>query len=168
MEERLLLKCDNTIYADEIANELESYGIIVRLHDETQDTAVGAYGGVTGIAIYVLDKDYDQAKGLISPIIKARNNAHPMCPNCGSENVAPLPYKHKYATGTAITSLALILLPIIYIAQPLELGLRSKMGDAIALVMVIVGLVLLFASRHINDNYECHDCNHKFHHIHIK
>ena len=53
MKERLLIKCDTTIYADEITNLLIENNIVSRQHDEGQDQNPGAYGAITGIAIYV-------------------------------------------------------------------------------------------------------------------
>ena len=37
MKERLLIKCDTTIYADEITNLLIENNIVSRQHDEGQD-----------------------------------------------------------------------------------------------------------------------------------
>ena len=56
MKERLLIKCDTTIYADEITNLLIENNIVSRQHDEGQDQNPGAYGAITGIAIYVFEK----------------------------------------------------------------------------------------------------------------
>ena len=61
MKERLLIKCDTTIYADEITNLLIENNIVSRQHDEGQDQNPGAYGAITGIAIYVFEKDYEKA-----------------------------------------------------------------------------------------------------------
>lgn len=58
MKERELMKCDNTIFADEIVSKLNENGIEARVHDETQDTAVGAYGPIVGIAIFVSEQQY--------------------------------------------------------------------------------------------------------------
>ena len=43
MKERLLIKCDTTIYADEITNLLIENNIVSRQHDEGQDQNPGAY-----------------------------------------------------------------------------------------------------------------------------
>lgn len=75
MEEKLLMKCENTIFADEIVGKLNENGIETRTHDETQDTAVGAYGPLVGIAIYVPAQQYDQALALVKPIVEARDKA---------------------------------------------------------------------------------------------
>ena len=56
MKEILLIKCDTTIYADEITNLLIENNIVSRQHDEGQDQRPGAYGAITGIAIYVYEK----------------------------------------------------------------------------------------------------------------
>ena len=65
MKERLLIKCDTTIYADEITNLLIENNIVSRQHDEGQDQNPGAYGAITGIAIYVFEKDYEKAVEII-------------------------------------------------------------------------------------------------------
>ena len=44
MKEILLIKCDTTIYADEITNLLIENNIVSRQHDEGQDQRPGAYG----------------------------------------------------------------------------------------------------------------------------
>jgi hypothetical protein len=75
MKERELMKCDNTIFADEIAGKLEEIGIEARMHDETQDTAVGAYGPNVGIAIFVPEEQYERAAALVRPIVEAREKA---------------------------------------------------------------------------------------------
>ena len=54
MKERLLIKCDTTIYADEITNLLIENNIVSRQHDEGQDQNPGAYGAITGIATLVV------------------------------------------------------------------------------------------------------------------
>lgn len=70
-----LMKCDNTIFADEIVSKLNENGIEARVHDETQDTAVGAYGPIVGIAIFVSEQQYEQALALVKPIVEARDKA---------------------------------------------------------------------------------------------
>ena len=76
MKERLLIKCDTTIYADEITNLLIENNIVSRQHDEGQDQNPGAYGAITGIAIYVFEKDYEKAVEIINPIVDSRNKSH--------------------------------------------------------------------------------------------
>ena len=68
MDEKLLLKCENSIRAYKIVNLLNKHNIALRQHDESQDPRVGAYGAVTGIAIYVFAKDYEKALSIVSPI----------------------------------------------------------------------------------------------------
>lgn len=36
MDERLLIKCENTIVADEVVELLHAHGIVSRQHDESQ------------------------------------------------------------------------------------------------------------------------------------
>ena len=162
-QERLLLKCDNTIFADEIVGVLEANGIVSRQHDESMDTVVGAYGAVTGIAFYVFEDDYDRARELIDPIVKARNKVRPICPKCGSEEVAPIARKRNDATALTIISILLLLIPGLYIAMPAQLGLRSHLGDIAALMMTVAAFVILISSNHWFYNFRCTKCGHKFH-----
>lgn len=62
MDERLLIKCENTIVADEVVELLHAHGIVSRQHDESQDPRIGAYGPLTGISIFVFERDNEQAK----------------------------------------------------------------------------------------------------------
>ena len=59
MDEKLLLKCENSIRAYKIVSLLNEHNIALRQHDENQNPRAGAYGAVTGIAIYVFAKDYE-------------------------------------------------------------------------------------------------------------
>lgn len=90
MKEILLIKCDTTIYADEITNLLIENNIVSRQHDEGQDQRPGAYGAITGIAIYVYEKDYEKAVEITNPIVNSRNKSHVWCPKCGSYNVSAI------------------------------------------------------------------------------
>lgn len=164
MQERLLLKCENTICADEIVNLLNIHNIASRQHDESQDPRVGAYGALTGIAIYVFEKDYERAIDLVNPVFKEMNNVNPFCPKCGSEDVMPIIRRHDYGTIITLFCLFLILIPGIYIALPEELGLRSSAINSIALVMVVVGFILMFVIKYANTNYKCERCGKKFNH----
>ena len=101
MKERLLIKCDTTIYADEITNLLIENNIVSRQHDEGQDQNPGAYGAITGIAIYVFEKDYEKAVEIINPIVDSRNESHVWCPKCGSYNVSAIAVSNKYGTAIA-------------------------------------------------------------------
>lgn len=96
MKERLLIKCDTTIYADEITNLLIENNIVSRQHDEGQDQNPGAYGAITGIAIYVFEKDYEKAVEIINPIIDSRNESHVWCPKCGSYNVSTIAVSNNF------------------------------------------------------------------------
>ena len=96
MKERLLIKCDTTIYADEITNLLIENNIVSRQHDEGQDQNPGAYGAITGIAIYVFEKDYEKAVEIINPIVDSRNKSHVWCPKCGSYNVSAIAVSNNF------------------------------------------------------------------------
>ena len=165
MQEKLLIKCDNTIYADEILELLLAHHIPARLHDESMDTVVGAYGAVTGIAVFVSAKDYDQAWNLVKPIVEKRNTSHPMCPKCGSEEVVPIVRKYPLSSIFALLSLVCILFPVIYVALPTTLALRSAVVDLLVLPLLAVGFVFLFVANHYNVNHRCNACGYKFNHF---
>lgn len=162
MQERLLLKCDNSIYADEITELLRTHQIVSRQHDETQDLQPGAYGAVTGIAIYVFEKDYAKAQEVVAPVLAERKNMFSFCPKCGSEEIEVIVRRHDYGTCLILTCLFLIFLPGLYICLPAELGLRSMVTDYIAGGMLVFGFVLMFAIRNIAANYQCRKCGKKF------
>ena len=164
MNDKLLLKCDNTIYADEVVRLLNKHGIVTRQHDENQDPRTGSYGPLPGIAIYVFEKDYDKACSLVEPLQEQRNDYAPSCPKCGSDAVEPLVHRHNYGNSLNIISIILICIPVIYICMPGVYGLRSPVADMITLLMVIVGFIVVVAGRHSNDNYQCTDCGKKFRH----
>lgn len=164
MHEILLLKCKNSICADEIVNLLNAHNIAFRQHDESQDPRAGAYGPVTGIAIYVFTKDYEKALDIINPVLKEMNNSSMFCPKCGSEDVTPIIRNHDYGTILSLLCLFLILIPVLYIALANEFGLKSSIGSIIALVMLSLGFVMMFAIKYYNVNYKCEKCGKKFNH----
>lgn len=82
-----IAKCDNTVYADEIKEKLAAEGIVCLVHDENEDTVVGAYGGTTGISIRVYEEDAERARNIVSGIRERREDVMPWCPRCGSEDV---------------------------------------------------------------------------------
>ncbi len=165
LQEKLLLKCDNDIHANEIIALLDNQGIAFRIHDERQDPQTGAYGPITGIAIYVFEKDYQRAMEVIAPVAKERKEVHPFCPKCGSENVSIIDRRHNYGSAIGISCLFLFLVPGIYLSMANHLDFRSATTDVIALLMFVAGLVVLVAGRNLTANYRCDDCGKKFRHV---
>ena len=82
-----IAKCDNTVYADEIKEKLGAEGIVCLVHDENEDTVVGAYGGTTGISIRVYEEDAEKARDIVKGVRDSREDITPWCPRCGSEDV---------------------------------------------------------------------------------
>lgn len=158
MDERLLIKCENTIVADEVVELLHAHGIVSRQHDESQDPRIGAYGPLTGISIFVFERDYEQAKTLVASVWKEKNAVRPFCPKCGSENTVPL--VRRSVAGLIVLSVLLVVVPAVYIGLPKGLGLRSGVADYVALFMAIMGIVLAFTIK--TYNYRCSDCGKKF------
>ena len=107
MDERLLIKCDSSIYADNISSVLEANNVTVRRHDdESTDRQTGAHGTDSGTALYVPDKDYEKALEIIAPIADRMHDAIPFCPKCGSDNVTPIaPF--RYTSAVIIASVIL-------------------------------------------------------------
>lgn len=161
-QEKLLIKCDNPVYAFEITELLSSHGIASRQHDEGQDPCVGAYGAVTGIAIFVLEKDYLKAEDIIRPVIQQKNEAYPPCPKCGSYEIEPILRRHHYGVIATWLSLGLLLIPAVYFAWPAEIGFRSALTDRIALAAVFIGIVIMFTLRSLNTEFKCRECGHKY------
>ncbi len=164
MNEKLLIKCDTTIFADEITDLLVENNIVSRQHDEGQDQRPGAYGPITGIAIYVFEKDYEKAVEIINLIVDKRNKSHIWCPKCGSYNVSAIAVSNKYGTAITLLCIFLILIPGIYLVWANDFSLRSTIADYIALSMFISFLVIAFFGKISNANYICKDCKKKFRH----
>lgn len=164
MKEILLIKCDTTICADEITNLLIENNIVSRQHDEGQDQRPGAYGAITGIAIYVYEKDYEKAVEITNPIVNSRNKSHVWCPKCGSYNVSAIYVSNKYGTAISLLCIFLVLIPGLYIVWANDFGLRSTIADYIVLSMFIFFLVIAFSGKISNANYMCKDCNKRFYH----
>lgn len=162
MREVLLLRCENTIQADEIVAILDSNGIVSRLQDETPYPIVGAYASVSGISVYVFEKDYKSAIEIISPIVGERKKEHPMCPKCGSEDVNYIGRGRDFSTAIAVCSILFLLIPGLYVGISPDLGFRSPLADIIALVMVVVSIVLMFVFWIYNANYKCSRCGRRF------
>lgn len=161
-QEKILLKCENAIYADEIQTALSNSSIVSRQHEEYLDTA----SRQIGITIFVYSDDYDKACEIIAPIIKARNEAAPMCPKCGSEDVRYTPSHFKHTNFVSIFSIFCFLLPGIYIGLPKGVIERTYTLNVIAGVVAVLGLVMLVLLSRKSKNYECRKCGKKFYHLH--
>lgn len=164
IRERLLVKCENSIRADNISSLLNEHNIALRLHDENSDPRMGAYGPVTGIAIYVYAKDYDKALSIIEPVLKEYNSTYMFCRKCGSENVTPIIRNDKYVNYLIWICLFFIIIPFIYFVLPRDLGLKSSLANIIALVMIVIGAILSPIVNRNHLNYKCQSCGKKFHH----
>lgn len=165
--EKLLVKCDNTILADEIVSLLNEQGIASRLHDEQQDQVTGAYGAFTGIAVYVYGKDFDKAKAIIVPIMESRKAILPLCPKCGSEDTQPL-VRPKHTTTYNVVIILLLFIPGLYMGWGKDFGLISPIGNITAIALVVAAFIMMIALRHHNDNYKCNQCGKRFNHYDTK
>ena len=71
---------------------------------------------------------------------------------------------NKYGTAIALWCIFLVLIPGLYLVWANDLGIRSTIGDYIALSMFISFFIVAFLGKISNANYICKDCNKRFHH----
>lgn len=161
MNEILLCKCPDSILANKVVNILDVNSIEYRLVDETADQRTGAYGPSPGIAIYIFEKDYDEASALVQSVINPQSIRYsPFCPKCGSEDTVSLE-RPKYATPLLLISLLLFIVPCVYIYT-------SKGWDIIswiALAVFILSVVLMIIYGQISRNYKCNNCGKRFNRV---
>lgn len=161
MNETLLYRCSDSILANRIINILDINSIEYRLVDETADQRTGAYGPSPGIAIYVFEKDYDEASVLVQSVINPQSIRYsPFCPKCGSEDTVSLE-RPKYATPLLLISILLFIVPCVYIYT-------SKGWDIIswiALAVFILSVVLMIIYGQISRNYKCNNCGKRFNRV---
>ena len=162
MNEKLLCKCPNSILAHNISSLLKNENITFRQHDETNDPRAGAYGPTPGIAIYVLEEDYEKAFTLIEPIINApTDNIRPFCPKCGSEDTESIE-RSKLAKPLLILSTILFIAPCVYLYCTMVLGNKSTTIDYLAIVSFIASLVIFGICNKKSANQKCNQCGKKF------
>ena len=164
MDERLLIKCDSSIYADNISSVLEANNITVRRHnDESTDRRTGTHGPDSSTALYVPDKDYEKALEIIAPIADRMHDAIPFCPKCGSDNVTSIaPF--RYTSAVIIASVILGLGSGFYPWWSLQLGIQSGTGSIIAGVFLLLAIFMAMSTNYLNANYRCRKCGRKFNH----
>ena len=164
MDERLLIKCDSSIYADNISSVLEANNITVRRHDyESTDRRTGTHDPDSGTALYVTDKDYEKALEIIAPIADRMHEAIPFCPKCGSDNAIPIA-PSRYTTAVIIASVILGLGSGFYPWWSLQLGIQSGTGSIIAGVFLLLAIFMAMSTNYLNANYRCRKCGRKFNH----
>ena len=164
MDERLLIKCDSSIYADNISSVLEANNITVRRHDdESTDRRTGAHGPDSGTALYVPDKDYEKALEIIAPIADRMHEAIPFCPKCGSDNAIPIA-PSRYTTAVIVASVILGLGSGFYPWWSLLLGIKSGTGSIIAGIFLLLAIFMAMSTKYLNANYRRRKCGRKFNH----
>lgn len=162
--EKLLITCDNAVYAGQIKLLLTEHNLAFRLHDETQDQRPGSCGPVEGLSFYVFEKDYERAKALVNEIEHERNSTHPWCPKCGCDDVEHIAARSLSVTK-AVVLILMILIPGCYFGAPQEMFSHSILWLNIIMGCVLVsGIALCFLSNR-KYNYKCHKCGRKFHHV---
>lgn len=158
MKEILLCRCTNSIVSNNVTNALDANSIRYRMHDETADQRIGAYGPDPGIAIYVFERDLQEASALVDPIInRPPVRFSPFCPKCGSEDTESIT-RSRYTTALQLISIPLCIVPCVYIYH-------SKEWDTIcwiALAVFLLSIILMVVSSKMNKNYRCNKCGKRF------
>lgn len=158
MNEKLLCRCTSSIVANNVANALDVNSIKYRMHDETADQRNGAYGPNPGIAVYVSEKDYQEASALVDPIINRSSVRYtPFCPKCGSEDTESI-NRSKAATTILLISIPLFIAPVGCIYYSKEWTTLCW----IAVAVFILSIILMIVGTKMNKNYKCNKCGERF------
>jgi hypothetical protein len=145
MKEIELMKCDNTIFADEIVNKLNEAGIDARQHDETTDPAVGAYGPIVGIAIFVDEKDESRAKAIVKPIVEAREkDTEKMMIEDGDYKPAS-ECQEKHQARLVVAGLLLVIIGFFILGMSNNIGLSGTLSIVSYVVIALGVIVILMA-----------------------
>lgn len=161
-QEIQLLECGNRIEAGDIMETLRANDIVCREQAGSLYPLVGADDELAGISIYVLRKDYERAQRLVATLDRQRGRSSRMCPKCGSEEVSSLVRCPKLRAAVVILSIAMLLLPGVYVAIPVSAGIRSSEANVVALSMVVAGILLLVLAGRKLANWKCGSCGHRF------
>lgn len=145
MKEIELMKCDNTIFADEIVGKLNEAGIGARQHDETTDPAVGAYGPIVGIAIYVDEKDEERAKEIVKPIVEAREKDMEKMMTEGGDNKSASERQEKHQARLVVAGLLLFMIGFLILVMSKNLGQAGTLSIVSYVVIVLGVIVMLMA-----------------------
>jgi DNA-directed RNA polymerase subunit RPC12/RpoP len=167
-DNKLLIKCDSPVFADEVMNLLAENKIASRQHDENNDPAVGAYGALTGTAVYVYSKDYERAKEIIAPLIKERDKQKPWCPACGSDDVVKAVSKAPAYKSWSIW-VGLVCLLFSLVCAYLKLCHDFQFGhvmDTLILVSTTIAILVFcdYFGLTTKSNYHCKKCGKDFYH----
>src|SRR5574344_32972 len=166
-DNKLLIKCDSPLFADEVINVLAENKIASRLHDENSDPAVGAYGAIVGIAVFVYNKDYERAKQIIAPLIKERNEQKPWCPACGSDDVVKYNSKKSTHRPWAIwVELACLGFGIVCVCLMIFAGYQfGNLMKSLVFFSFVIGWSSIGDYFGITkSNYHCNKCGKDFYH----
>ena len=161
---KIVIKCDNPVYADAITERLTENNIASTIHDETQDPAVGSYGGSVGIAIRVYEKDFTRAKAIVEEMENERKKDITWCPSCGSEDVTKIrETEEKTPIGKIIFGLLLTALGtaggILSLVYPQYNNLTV---NVVSFILFIIGITLFSPFQPYKPNYHCNQCGNEF------
>lgn len=165
-ELKTIIKCDNTLIAEEIRDALLKENISCMIHDETMDTAAGAYGALPGIAIKVYEENEQKAKDIISHIMEERKKASIWCPKCGSENIEKTTTHRINIHNWKLIIVQMALIWIIYFLLLFyinETKISQRWFHYIAVALVVLTIFNIYKLlRGKKVNRHCKDCGHHF------
>ena len=166
MEKKLLYKCNDIVLTEYIVDALKTNGIVSFKHDEKITQRTGAYGADEGLAIYVLEQDYDKALDIIKPIVTetSHNTATMFCPKCGGDDIEFLPNPfYKYRTGLLSFSIVLELIALVYFAwNSLFSNISSPVGNILAVISLLISIILVLLAGKTKNRYKCKKCGKTF------
>lgn len=154
---KIVMKCENTIIADEVKMALEEAGIPCMAVDETITGAVGGYGPNPAIAIKVYKKDLEKAKEIVSQIQEERENVIKIwCPRCGSEDVEPIEGGMKKSTYWKRVAILLLTLTLVW---GFFYQITPILTICLIVIITVLGLIYLPKNQHY---FHCKQCGKKF------
>lgn len=167
MDTKLLMKCDNPVYADEVIGKLAEAGIAASQHDNGMDPSLGSLQGQLGIGIRVFEKDYDRAREVVDQIVKGRVTSATWCPLCGSDEVEKLAAKRRRLSAKRLLrALLLVLIGVAWLALKSQQHVIADAKLLTALHVAAVGFVTIGLMQIVWpadwSNYHCRHCNRDF------
>ena len=161
--DKLLIRCLNSLYADEVTDALLEQDIDSRQQFESKDSK--NRGPLDEVDIFVSGDDYDRASDILSEIGSTRNTKSIVfCPTCDSQKVSRITPYAKYRKIMRITGHVCIILCIcIFIFKQALVKDSTPMIFLLTSLMVIGGILLHFSKKeYCQANYKCRKCRRRF------
>lgn len=161
--EKLLIKCANSIYADDVIDALREQDIDSR--QQYEETNSKTHGPLYDIDIYVSDEDYERACEILTEEVGSERNTKSIvwCPACHSEKVVPItPYKHRKTMR--IVGYFCLIISFFYLILSQRFALRSTPMMIFMAAIVLIGAFLmdLTSKKRCQANYKCRRCRRRF------